>query len=221
MAKAPTNAKVRRSTTEQVLETEQETVETVTPVADVVDTSLIDGGDEIATETVAAAEAIVIAQTTLDDSAITAADAATAADATTTLFKVVIGDMHNYIAEMAPNVQQTPQSGAVHQITLFRNFQRLFKLGDQEFIRAMNEILDLFANSNNVALQKDMPYRFVQNINLPQDQRALFTRLVHLFQDASDRALRGAVAQRTNLNDIARLLGDERSGQRLMAFFAR
>ena len=135
------------------------------------------------------------------------------------VYKLVIGDMNAYITNMAPNVAQSESTGNSNQVLLFRNFQRLFRLEDGEFLSCIQEVLDLFANRNNAALQDDLPFRFVQNLNLNKEQRQLFTRLIQLFQTASNVELRGAVAARTNLAEISRLMGDERAAQRLEAFF--
>ena len=114
---------------------------------------------------------------------------------------------------------QSESTGNSNQVLLFRNFQRLFRLEDGEFLSCIQEVLDLFANRNNAALQDDLPFRFVQNLNLNKEQRQLFTRLIQLFQTASNVELRGAVAARTNLAEISRLMGDDRAAQRLEAFF--
>ena len=210
-------ASVKRTVTEQT-PIEKPVVET-TPTEQLPDTPI---GDDTPAATPEQIQEVIETQTAMSDiqgPEITPEQVAEAMDATSVIYKLVIGDMNSYIANMAPNVAQTESSGNSNQVMLFRNFQRLFRLEDNEFLSCIDEVLTMFGDRNNGALQDDLPFRFVQNLNLNKEQRQLFTRLIQLFQNASNPELRGAVASRTNLAEISRLMGDDRSAHRLEAFF--
>ena len=210
---------VKRAATEQT-PIEKPVVETTEQVVEKLpDTPIGDDTPAVSSEQV---QQLLETQTEASDvkgPEITPEQVQEALESTSLIYKLVIGDMNTYITNMAPNVAQSESTGNSNQVLLFRNFQRLFRLEDGEFLSCIQEVLDLFANRNNAALQDDMPFRFVQNLNLNKEQRQLFTRLIQLFQTASNVELRGAVAARTNLAEISRLMGDDRAAQRLEAFF--
>jgi len=221
MAKAPAKqTAVRRTAKEAVPQQSAATEETVvqetlpdTPIGE--------------TETIADAETVTQVIETqealeqIDGTEIAPEQVTEAMEATSTIYKLIMADMAHYIASMGPTSPQSEASGASHQVLLFRNLQRVFRLGDDEFVKCLNEILAMFGNANNLALQKELPFRFIPNVALTKDQRQLFVRLLQLLQTASNPVLRSAVAARTNLAEISRLMSDERSSQRLTAFFSK
>lgn len=136
----------------------------------------------------------------------------------TTLGKMVLNQIEEYINDMAPKKPMTPALGVRHQVKLYRALQTTTRLGD-DFFLVWGTILKLFNSQRAAVFHESYVFRYMEHVTLsPQDQKA-FQRLLNLIVITANPQGRAVAVKQVDFKRTLEFGMDEAGRNRLLGFY--
>lgn len=136
--------------------------------------------------------------------------------------QVVINAMNavqQYMQDMGPAMTQTTESGARHQVVLFRAIRTIIDYSHDDFQLAFATLLRLFDENKDGVFHERYVFRFMESVVLNQDERRAFERILNLIKLAAASAGRKEAVNQINFQKTLQYVFTEEGRQRVLAFF--
>lgn len=95
---------------------------------------------------------------------------------------LALGEVQNYIAAMAPRKPISIEEGCRWQLVLYRAVTTIINRTEDDFKPAFTALLKLFEEHADAVFSETHVFRFFDNIQLPENDRKAFQRLVNLIK---------------------------------------
>lgn len=136
-----------------------------------------------------------------------------------TIYRLATANLDEYVASMGRHCFQTEATGAAAQRKFYQTLRTFLALEGQEFKAGMDHLLSVILANRDDVFDDSNAFRFMAELQLRENDRKLFTRLLNLFIAAAEPSTRKAVLERVNLAETIKLLPEERSKQLMVAYF--
>lgn len=132
---------------------------------------------------------------------------------------LALGELQNYIAAMAPRKPITVEEGCRWQLTLYRAVTTIINRTDDDFKPAFSALLKLFEEHADAVFSETHVFRFFDNIQLPENDRKAFQRLINLIKLLAPVKGRELALKQVDFNRSLEHGVLEQAKQRLLAHF--
>lgn len=129
--------------------------------------------------------------------------------------------IHGYIEAMAPRRPLSIDEGCRNQVSLYRAITTIINRSDDDFQPAFAKLLKLFEEHATGALAETHVFRFLDNVQLPEDDRRAFQRLINLIKVAGPVKGRELAVKQVDFAASLKYGLTEQGRQRVLAFFGK
>jgi hypothetical protein len=126
-----------------------------------------------------------------------------------------------YVVLMAPRKPVTVQEGCRNQIALYRAITGLINRTEEDFEAAFAALLAKFEQHRTGAMSEENVFRFFESMELPENDRKAFQRLLNLIKVAGPVAGRSIAVKQINFNETLKFGLTESGRQRILGFFSK
>ena len=130
-----------------------------------------------------------------------------------------LAGLKKYIVEMGPKRPVSIEEGVRNQVLLYRAITNTINRQNDHFRPAFTALLRLFVELKDSVFHEAYVFRFMDNINLPENDRKAFQRLLNLIKVLAP--VEGREQAKAQINFEASLAYGltEEGRQRLLAYF--
>lgn len=135
------------------------------------------------------------------------------------LVQGILSDIESYIVAMAPRKPVTDAQVNQNQIKLFRAIQRCVEQLDVDFTGTFAKILALFEEHKTGVFHETRIYRGMEIIELSQDDRNCFMRMINLLKGTSNVQARSLTIKQIDMARTLQYSLSDAARNRIMNFY--
>lgn len=135
--------------------------------------------------------------------------------------KLSLQTMIDYILKMAPKKPIAVSDGVRQQVALYRAITNLINNAGEDFNKAFGAVLRAVHEGRNGVFHEIHLFRFMEHIDLPQQDRQAFARLLNLIKLTADPKARQIALKQVDLTGTLSHGISEAGRQRTFSFFGK
>lgn len=136
-----------------------------------------------------------------------------------TVGKMVLDQIEQYIDVMAPKKPQDPKSGVRWQVMLYRALTTAVNKLDDDFFLVWGTILKVFHSLKDDVFHEAYVFRFMEHVALPAEDQKGFQRLLNLIKTTAEPQGRNAALKQVDFAKTLEFGVTEQGRQKLLNFY--
>jgi len=136
-----------------------------------------------------------------------------------TMGKIAMHNIADYMENMKPGKQVFPADGARHQVSLYRALLTILNGNADEFTTAFSAILKLFNDNADGVFRDTHVFRFTEQMTLGDNERKAFQRLLNLIKLTADPKSRGLALKQINMSATMEFGVNDQGRQNILNFY--
>lgn len=127
--------------------------------------------------------------------------------------------LQDYVEKMAPKRPISTVEGAGMQRMLWQSIKQMLQRDGNEFIHHYSETLRIINENRNGCFHPRYLFRFLQEVNMPANDRSNFERVLNLMLRTCDPATRSITMRQVDMRSSLAGL-DDRQREKVAAYYA-
>jgi hypothetical protein len=136
-----------------------------------------------------------------------------------TVAKLQLNTIREYMLAMAPNKPITPAAGARQQVMLYRALIGIINLLGDDFNQVWSAVLKLFLKHRSGVFNEMGTFRFTEHMEISKQDRDTYLRLLNLINVTADPKGRQVALRQVRLEETLNYGVQEAGRQRIQAFY--